>query len=231
MAVDGYVCSCPVAHPYGQLELDLDGVEPLTDLERSEWVLRVEQPGLDKQYLTAHLTVADCCTRRERATRLRWVLQVQAPFSSEMGWLIPGGAEGAWLYGEACQCFVAGSFIAAVLSAHAACERTLAAHLQLSDLLDRRLERAGLGPIAQAAQAGGLIPTDLLDALLDLNERRKAMAHLKPPLDPAAVMMRVHSEPVREPSDSCGDDLTLLLQRDSELAVILATRVVRGLTI
>jgi hypothetical protein len=62
-----------------------------------------------------------------------------------------------------------------------------------------------------------------------LNERRKVTAHLKSPLDPAAIHMRLigaGDEPVARDFDTSNVDT--LLRTDAEVGMVTATQVVRG---
>jgi len=75
-----------------------------------------------------------------------------------------------------------------------------------------------------------LISDELLENLLALNDIRKVQAHLKSPLDPNAVHMRLEI-----PAGASENDFTLeqavelTLMRDAQAAVRVATEVVRGI--
>jgi hypothetical protein len=98
----------------------------LTEEERvKRWL--DEQDGESDEILAGHLVLADAESRLRRTQRWRELRAIQAPYDSDWGWLVNGGSEAAWLYDEAARCFVSGYYLAALLCAHAACERALAA--------------------------------------------------------------------------------------------------------
>jgi hypothetical protein len=218
-----------VAHPYGQLELDMRGVAPLAAAEQLQRLVAISHEGsIERAQLEVHLL--DERSRRARAERLRWLWEIRAPYRNGMGWLTPGGSEGLWLYHEASQCYVLEQYIATVLTAHACCERTIAGYLSFEDRLDRRLAFAGLGPLARAARECGLISQTLLERLLLLNDIRKVTAHFKPPLDPHSVHMRLAAPGLGlVDDDNIEDAIDATLAEDAQASLIAATEVVRGI--
>lgn len=216
--------------PFGQLELELPGVEPLTMRQRAEAVVE-GTTDWDADAIGATLYVEDDASRSGRVARWQWVEAVREPFHTGRGFMIHGGPEAFWLYDTACQCFVGELYLAAVLCAHASCERVLAAYVDVYNATAaRHLLHAGLGPVARSAHGMGVITDALLDRLLALNEVRKFVAHFKPLGDPRSLLMRLHPLSTTGVAD---DDyeaaVDARLRQDAELAVSAATEVVLGL--
>ncbi len=216
---------CAVAHPYGQLQLDLRGIPPLTQGELAlEWLESISEPwGLAS--LVAVLQVEDEETREVRAERRHWIWHLQNRLSED-GFGMVGGAEVVWLYYESLRCYIAQNDVAAILCAHALCERALAAFLEMRDALDERLARAGLGPVAAAAHAAGLIDEPLLQDLKVINETRKVIAHFRLPFDPHSVHARLIAA---HPNANEAFDVESMIKSDAEAALTAATRVIVGL--
>jgi hypothetical protein len=210
------------------MQLDLEGVEPLSDEERiSRWL--ADQTEETEDVFEAALFLRDHNSRGDRAARWLTVRQVQAPFDTEWGWLITGGSEAVWLYDEAERAFVSGLFLASLLCAHAACERALAGCLQVyEDRLDRRWRRWGLGPLTRTALELGLIDPPLGARLDQVTELRKVSAHYKPPLMPNSVHMRALTQLPDDFGLSDEDALDEILYEDALLALEVATELLRG---
>jgi hypothetical protein len=139
-----------------------------------------------------------------------------------------GWPEGLWLLEEGEQCYVLGQFVASLLCAHACCERTLAAYLELFGSLGRRLANAGLGPVAAAARERGLITSDLFDRLISVNEIRKVMAHFKSPTAPYAAVMRLGAMDAGHVVDADAAFQSLLAE-DAETALRAAMEISMGI--
>ncbi len=212
----------------GQLQLPLEGVEPLTDEERIEaWFYQQERDSADTR--TASLFLRDRRTRRARAARWGQIQDIQAPFANASGWLIPGGMESLWLYHEAERTYIEGFPLASLLSAHAACERVLAGCLQgYEDELDKRWRRWGLGPLVTEAFNRTLIDTPLRDDLMKVSELRKVSAHFKPPLEPNSLHRRAVERTIAVPELGDDDALDEVAQDDALLAIRTATELMRG---
>lgn len=213
--------------PYGQLQFELEGIPMLT---RAEQLGReLERGDVDTESaagIEAILWLQDEETRARRAQRWIRVQAIEARYRSSWGWLVPGGSEGIWLYADAVSAYVHGDYFASVVCCHAAAERTLAARLNLEEQLSG-LERAGLGPLVQRAHDLQLIDDAARTHLLELNDVRKPIAHLKPPTDPDSVGERLRSR------SSIGADydesMEELLGGDAEHALECANFALRGL--
>lgn len=218
---------CPVAHQYGQLQLELPGIRPLTIEElTSVWLEEVLDPW-SAAALSGFLLVNDAQSRPRRVSRRQWLRSLQSQFREE-GFGVVGGTEVLWLYSEAAYCYTECLDLAAILCAHAACERMLAGFLDLRHMLDSRgLSRAGLGPIAEAAFEAGFIDATVLTDLQAINEIRKVTAHFKPPTDPMSVHMRLNA---KNGFEQYGESLNALLQSDAENALATAVRVMARLS-
>ncbi|MFG2021981.1 hypothetical protein [Actinomadura geliboluensis] len=210
------------------MELDLDGVTPLSEEERiARWLREQEQET--PEVLAAILILRDVRSRAERTQRWAEIRSIQAPFHREHGWLIPGGAEVSWLYDEAERAFIDGLFLATLLCAHAACERALAGCLlRYEEELDRNWLRWGLGPLTKAAFERGLIDEQMKQDLQQVTELRKVSAHYKFPLEPNSVSRRAYEEFAETSTSSDEDALDAVLRRDALTSFRVATELLRG---
>lgn len=227
---DAVKSCCPVAHPYGQLQLELEGIEPLTEDEQiARWL--DSEPNVDSvQYRCGVLKLEDGASRVERAERWARVREIQAPLYWPY-YLIPGGGEAVWLYNEAVSCFVHGAPLASLLCSHASVERALAAHLAMvtggpDGELSRNIGRWGLGSLTAEAVRRGLISDVTRVQLEIMNERRRMTAHFKHPLDPSSIHNRVFSASGGEPVPE--DSMYLLATRDADQALVTSTRILRS---
>lgn len=124
-----------------QLQLPLDGIEPLSEEAQVErWL--AEQSDETPRVYTAVLHLRDAHTRAARAQRWAEVRVVQSRYEPSWGWLVAGGQEALWLYYDSERAYVDGLFMASLLCAHATCERMIAGCLepyreQRADLLVR----------------------------------------------------------------------------------------------
>jgi hypothetical protein len=216
-----------------QLELPLEGIEPLTVAQRVQAWLNAQDDESTSAYI-AHLFLQDRRSRKARAARSQEVKSVQAPFDSEWGWLIHGGAESVWLYDEAVHAFVDGFPLASLLCSHAACERVLAGRILMHhNELPGNWTRWGLGNLVEAASEIGIIDAPLRAELLQVNEVRKVSAHFKPPLAENSLQSRVHSR-VKASSTFLDSDeawwqaLDETAFEDALAALRVATRLMRG---
>lgn len=126
---------CAVAHSYGQLQLELPGVWPLTVEEELEYRLKqLDDAGAAETDEAFELTLQlwDIRTLSERTARVREIIKVQAMYDEQGSWLIPGGVEVQWLCEDAVRAYIAGLPLAKLLCCHAACERVLAGCLESS---------------------------------------------------------------------------------------------------
>jgi hypothetical protein len=90
-----------------QLRLELAGVEAASDQELvARWL--AEQTEETREVFRAALFLNDHDSRDERAGRWLKLRQLQAPFDTDWGRLIPGGLEAAMLYNEAQRAFING---------------------------------------------------------------------------------------------------------------------------
>lgn len=214
------------SEPYGQLQLELDGIPMLSQAEQLEqWLQRDSIEPDSLVGIEAVLTVRDAETRPWRARRWLRLHALEARYWSSWGWLIPGGAEGIWLYADAVSAYVNGEYLATVVCSHAAAERTLAARLASREQLGG-LERAGLGPLVIRAHEMSLIDDEAKGRLLDLNDIRRPIAHLKSPLAQHSIARRLTQE------SSTGDydeDMNNLLRGDAERALECADFALRGM--
>jgi hypothetical protein len=219
--------NCCVAHPYGQLQLELPGLAPLTNEEvELEWLGAVPSPWT-RDAIRSALFIEDRASRDARAERRHWIWYLQNRLPAD-GFGMVGGAEVAWLYFESIECFIAGHDVATILCAHALCERALAGFLEIRNALKDRLWKAGLGPVSEAAHRAGFIDQELLDDLQIVTETRKGIAHFRPPLDPASVHMRLLA--AYEEHTGSIFDVESMLNTDAQAALTAATRVLERLS-
>jgi hypothetical protein len=201
-------------------------VIPLSEEERVErWLAEQEQESAE---VLAALILRDSTTIEERAKRWSELRAIQAPYHQANGWLVPGGSEAIWLYDEAERAFIDGLFLAALLCAHAACERVLAGCLLgYDERLDKNRRRWGLGPLTAAAFKYGLIDEDLRNGLEQVTELRKISAHFKPPMEPKSVVVRTYRG-LEAGSELSEDALESTLRSDARTALEIATWLMRG---
>lgn len=86
---------CAVAHPYGQLQLNLPGIEPLTlEEELAARLKELDEAEVETvEVLGLALQLSDLHTLSDRVKRVRQIIDVQAMYDSQGAWLIPGGLE------------------------------------------------------------------------------------------------------------------------------------------
>ncbi|GAB3812774.1 hypothetical protein [Kribbella italica] len=211
-----------------QLQLELEGIDPLTDEQRVEAWLR-EQGTWSADARAAALYLRDRRSRRTRATRWEQLQAIQAPFESEWGWLTPGGEECIWLYHEAERSYVDGLHLASLLCAHAACERVLAGCLlSYEQELPKGWRFWGLGPLVKEAFLRKLIDSPLRDSLAEINEIRKVSAHFKPPLEANSVSSRAYHHMQATPDLNAEEAIDQVAQGDALMAFRAATELMRG---
>ena len=211
-----------------QLELPFDNLPSQTCRQRvSAWL--EDQDEETEDVTVAELFLVDGTTRRGRAERWIEVRAAQARFARGSGWLVPGGVEAVWLYEEACRSYMNGMYMAALLCAHASCERVLAGRLDWYEVrLPKDWVRWGLGRLAPAAFEAGLIDERLKDRILQLSELRKVSAHFKPPLAPNSIARRAVELFNLHPDLETEDGFDSLLRRDALSALETTTELLRG---
>jgi hypothetical protein len=210
-----------------QLELPLGNLAPQTCRQRvSAWLENQDEETED--VTAAELFLVDGTTRRGRAKRWMEVRAVQARFDRDSGWLIPGGVEAVWLYEEAVRSYMNGMCMAALLCAHASCERVLAGRLDWYEVrLPKDWARWGLGRLAPAAFEAGLIDDRLKDRILHLSELRKVSAHFKPPSAPNSIARRAVELFNLHPELETEDGFDTLLRGDALAALETTTELLR----
>lgn len=211
-----------------QLELPFDDLPALTCRQRVATWLKDHNEETE-EVAAAALFLSDGESRRSRAERWMQVRAVQAPFERNEGCLIPGGVEAVWLYEEACYSYVNRMYMAALLCAHASCERVLAGCLlSYEQHLPKGWGRWGLGLLTPAAFDFGLIDQSLKDALLHLSELRRVSAHFKPPLSPNSITRRAVEFFDLHPDLESEDGFDTLLRTDALAALRTATELLHG---
>jgi hypothetical protein len=225
---------CPVAHPYGQLQLNLPGIEPLTvEEELSARLKELDEAGVETvETLGLALQLSDLHTLSDRVKRVQEVIDVRAMYDSQGAWLVPGGLEVEWLCEQAIQAYIAGLPLATLLCCHAACERVLAGCLEVSQPrygeLRKNWERWGLGPLNAEAFRRGIVSTELNADLNQMNDNRRATAHFKHPLDPDAVWNRMFATRARPDGSVPVDELRVLMNKDALEACRATMRLIRS---
>jgi hypothetical protein len=211
-----------------QLEFPFENLPSQTCWQRvSAWL--EDRDEETEEVITAQLFLADYESRRDRARRWLEVWAVQRPFERADGWLIPGGAEADWLYEEACHSYVNGMYMAALLCAHASCERVLAGCLNwYEDRLKKGWTMWGLGRLVPTAFDLGLIDEPLKERLLQISELRKVSAHFKPPLTPNSVASRATHLFVQHPELETEEGFDNVLRQDALKALEASTELLRG---
>jgi len=125
-----------------QLELPL-GIPSLSEEERVERWLEEDATETEESFVAA-LFLANGESRGRRAARWLDLRAAQAKFARHEHIMTTGGNEAIWLYKEAGFAYTEGLFIAALLCAHAACERVVAGALfAYRNSLDKNWESAG----------------------------------------------------------------------------------------
>jgi hypothetical protein len=109
----------------------------------------------------------------ERRSEVAAAIREEGVLSIAMG----VDVEDIYLLSGAFRCYVYGADAGAVFCAHASCERDLASTLFHAASPPIGLERWGLGRFVEYCRANGLLPSELLERLVDLNESRKALYH------------------------------------------------------
>jgi hypothetical protein len=175
------------------------------------------------------LFLADGESRRRRAIRWLQLSSVQNEFEKESGWLIPCGVEPVWLYREACNSYINGMYLAALLCAHAACERVLAGCLlAYEESLPKGWRMWGLGKMIPVASERSLIDPPLKGRLEAISEPRKVSAHFKPPMTTNSVVNRVSQLYDDHAYHPLEDRLDNLLKTDALIALGTATELLHG---
>jgi hypothetical protein len=202
-----------------QLQFSFENIPPLSAEEMVlRWLNEHEQET--ESSVVASLFIADNRSRRHRTKRWMQVRAAQAPLERESGWLIPGGMEASWLYDESCFSYVNGIYLAALLCAHASCERVLAGCLLSCEArLPKGWSMWGLGKLAPAAQEFGLIDASLTTKLHQLSDIRKVSAHFKPPMEPNSIASRAFRNASDDSDASNEGPFDPLLQTDALIAI------------
>ena len=214
---------CHVAHPFGQLQLELDGVPILSHMDLVRSRLSTGSADASATSIDDELEIADHVSRGDRAARLAIVRKIQRPFVTEHGWLFVGGVEASWLYEEGIRTFVNGEHLAALLCLHSSCERAVAGALSMeSPELGNKIKRWGLGPLGDAAFKRKLIARKVHEGLKSITEKRNATAHFRFPLDERSVASRTFYD------DLAPDDYDATIADDAEEAVSVATTLLGG---
>lgn len=210
----------------GQLQLEFDGIAPLTLEDKlRQWLNSQDEETIET--LTAWLFIADQDSRRRRASRLCEVLKVQEPHKYDPAWYLSGGAEAIWLYTEAWRDYINRAYFSALICAHAACERELAGCLfPYRDELDRRWLTWGLGKLISTSLERGIIDDDMGQELYKLNDIRKATAHFKVEHEtPTSVQRRAMSLFATNNDSDFENTLNDMIRSDALFAIRIATLV------
>jgi len=212
------------------MQFHFENIPPLTDEERVIlWHSQLDETEETEGSVVAGLYISDNRSRRRRATRWLQVQAIKAPFYREGGWLIPGGMEASWLYEESCFSYVSGAYLAALLCAHASCERVLAGCLiSYEERLPKGWSMWGLGKLAPKAHELGLIDEPMRVQLHHLGDLRKVSAHFKPPLEPNSVASRALRQVVNDRDIENEDEFDALLRTDALMAIKITTELLHG---
>lgn len=212
---------CAVAHPYGQLQLELPGIRPLTVEEELEYLLKqLDDMGAVEtdEVLKLTLQLLDIRTLSEKTTRLREITQVQAMYTGQGSWLIPGGVEVNWLCEEAEWAYIGGLPLATLLCCHAACERVLAGCIEASQVRYGELknwESWGLGKLNAEALKRRVVSEGLNADLNRMNDNRRSTAHFKDALEPTAIWNRLFASRARPDGTVPADGLRAMMDDDA----------------
>jgi hypothetical protein len=213
-----------------QIQFQFENIPPLTDEERvAIWLSQLDETEETEDTVVANLYISDSRSRRRRAKRWLQIQAVKASLYRKGGWLMPGGMEASWLYDESCYSYVDGAYLAALLCAHASCERTLAGCLvSYEERLPKGWSMWGLGKLIPKAYELGLIDEPLRDQLHRLGDLRKVSAHFKPPLEPNSVTSRALREVVTDRDVENEDEYDALLRTDALMAIKITTELLLG---
>jgi hypothetical protein len=158
-------------------------------------------------------------TRSDRGRRLVQIEQVRAAVLPPGQIATAGGDQAWWLVLEAEDAYIAGHFLAALVCAHAACERELAGRLgSRLEPVPTGSDRWGLGRLVAHAEAEKMLPPELVQMLFAVNESRKLLAHYRLPIIAASYEAR-HRELTRTMLPGLGPTLDELQTQDALVAV------------
>jgi len=138
-----------------------------------------------KEELEVWLDHEDDVCREDRIERLKWLAQIYPPIEYAF---FPDGLMAKMLFEEMRYSFVYAQYLATIVVGMAYIERTLAAQLYASGRND--LERAGLGALLKGAAEVGFLPTDEIEELEIIRERRNPVAHFRRPMAESSVELR-----------------------------------------
>jgi hypothetical protein len=131
-----------------------------------------------------------------------------------------GGQDEMVLWYATVDAFAAGNWVATVLCAQATCERILAELTSLMELpglassAPKGWEDWGMGPLIRHIRNANLVPSDLLDEVQVLCDRRKPLGHYRRPLAADTVARRVSNQLVLQDWDKDWDHVTQELLAD-----------------
>lgn len=140
--------------------------------------------------------------------------------------LVGGGHESGMLMAEAAGCYVHGLFAAALICAHASCERELAGHLAATEVVPAGAERWGLGRLLQYAKEHDWYSAQTLEGLARLNARRRDLYHLRSGPGMGELFRRTYDQLPWRGKEHIAEDIERVLRAESfeGLDVALAVR-------
>ena len=171
---------------------------------------------------------ADDRSRLQRLERSQEIGRLVATFHPITMAIEGGGMESTGLLGEAMGAYTHGLFGAALICAHATCERELAATVRArAAATPRGWERWGLGKLIQFAITQSWYCTDSIALLEDVNRKRREFYHFGDSFGPDSLFARAYAERPWRGKEFIRADMAAELQADA-LQAIRAAFVIRS---
>ncbi|WP_143626262.1 hypothetical protein [Streptomyces viridosporus] len=164
----------------------------------------------------AALAARDERTRAARAERSLEIDSLQQDFPPETIGLVGGGHESAWFFVEAIGCYLHGFDAAALVCAHASCEREIAGRVNhLGANAPRGWERWGLGALLQYAATEGWYTASSQALLEEVNRKRREFYHFRSEWTADSIVMRTYQQLPWRGKDGAREDMAQVLRADA----------------
>jgi len=151
--------------------------------------------------------------------RQRALSELLGEFPPITSGLTASGHESGILYTESLA-YLNGTFAAALVCAHASCERELAGWINwLGSDAPKGWDYWGLGKLTMYAVRGGGMPQAIADTLLDVSERRRLLSHYKSDAPPTSQWIRALNQLNFFDASDFQSAFTSVLAEDALLAI------------
>ena len=170
---------------------------------------------------TIHVLIErDDRTRFERAERSQELASLVREFPVMTVAVAGGGHESGWFFAEAAGCYVAGLYAAALVCAHASCERELAGWVNsLGASAPRGWERWGLGRLLEYSVEVDRFPKGTAALLDEVNRKRRDFYHFRDERTPDSIVSRTYDQVTWRGKEFADADMTAQLRVDALQAI------------